>query len=216
MPAWCKVWIFMVVMTQAREDVVADSPVGDAPWGHASGWAQLYGQRRTVSCVVLGLEHGTALAEMFDSLSDALTEAGYPWEVLMVDVAANPRLSSLLMAWSERSGFRRVVLSGGTTPALALTQALGRARGDAVLLMEAHGGELAVPIPEMVSRWSDGLEVVRSRWIGLEHLRSTAGAAARDATGGAVEQLLGEEALLLDRRVIDGLLGDKRPPATQR
>lgn len=206
----------MVVMTQTREDVVADSRVGDAPWGHASGWAQLYGQRRTVSCVVLGLEHGTALAEMFDSLSDALTEAGYPWEVLMVDAAVNPRLSSLLGAWSERSGFQRVVLPGGTTPALALPLALARARGDAVLLMEAHGGELAMPIPEMVSRWSDGLGVVRSRWIGLEHRRSTPRGAARDATGGAVAQLLGEEALLLDRSVVDGLLGDARSPATPR
>ena len=203
-------------MTHVREAVTADAPADDAPWGHASGWAQLYGQRRTVSCVVLGLEHYTALAEMFDSLSDALTEAGYPWEVLMVDATANPRLSSLLVAWSERSGFQRVALPAGTPPALTLTRALARARGDAVLLMEAHGGELAVPIPEMVSRWSDGLEVVRSRWVGLKHLRSAHRASAREATGDAVAQLLGEEALLLDRRVIDGLLGGAGSPATPR
>ena len=203
-------------MTQVREPIVAASSTDDAPWGHASGWAQLYGQRRTVSCVVLGLEQGTALAEMFDSLSDALTEAGYPWEVLMVDAAANPRLSLLLAAWSERSGFQRVTLPAGTAPALTLTRALARARGDAVLLMEAHGGELAVPIPEMVSRWSDGLEVVRSRWIGLEHLRSAHQAGARQGSGDPVAQLLSEEALLLDRRVVDGLLGGAEAPATPR
>lgn len=194
-------------LAQAREAIAADVPANDAPWGHASGWAQLYGQRRTVSCIVLGLERCTALAEMFDLLSDALTEAGYPWEVLMVDATANPRLSSLLGAWSERAGFQRVVLPAGTRPALMLTQALARARGDAVLLMEAHGGELAVPIPEMVSRWSDGMEVVRSRWAGLEHLHRSHRGSAREAPGNAVEQLLGEEALLLDRRAIDGLLG---------
>ena len=184
----------------------ADSLAHDAPWGHASGWAQLYGQRRTVSCVVLGLEQGTAVAEMFDSLSDDLTDAGYPWEVLMVDAMANPRLSSLLVAWSERSGFRRVAVPA-TTPARRLTQALRRARGDAVLLMEAHGGQLALPIPEMVSRWSDGMEVVRSRWTGLEHLHSGRRDSAREVLANSVEQVLGEEALLLDRRLIDSLLG---------
>ena len=45
-------------MTQVPEPIVAASSTDDAPWGHASGWAQLYGQRRTVSCVVLGLEQG--------------------------------------------------------------------------------------------------------------------------------------------------------------
>ena len=200
-------------MTQVREPIVAASSTDDAHWGHASGWAQLYGQRRTVSCVVLGLEPGTALAEMFDSLSDALTEAGYPWEVLMVDAAANPRLSLLLAAWSERAGFQRVALPVGTAPALTLTRALARARGDAVLLIAAHGGELAVPIPEMVSRWSDGLEVVRSRWTGLEHLRGAHWASARETTGNSLAQLLGEEALLLDRKVIDALLGGADSPA---
>ena len=82
--------------------------------------------------------------------------------------------------------------------------------------MEAHGGELAVPIPEMVSRWSDGPEVVRSRWISLEHLRSAHQAGARQGSGDPVAQLLSEEALLLDRRVVDGLLGGAEAPATPR
>ena len=203
----------MVAMAQLRE---AGAACDDAPWGHASGWAQLYGERRTVSCVVLGLEHRADLAGIFDSLSDDLTEAGYPWEVLMVDAALNPRLSSLLAAWGERAGFRHFAVPAGTAPALTLSRALARARGDAVLLLEAHAGQLDVPIPEMVTRWSDGLEVVRSRWSGLAHRRAAREPFSREATGGSVAQLLGEEALLLDRRVIDALLNAAGSPAIPR
>lgn len=192
-------------------------PDDEAPWGHASGWAQLYGQRRNVSCVVLGLDHTTGLAEIFDSLSDALTEAGYPWEVLMVFAGANRQLSSLLGAWCERPGFRRISLPSDTSAALTLKFALEQARGDAVLLLEAHGGELSVPIPEMVSQWSDGVEIVRSRWLdsagvgstGQERpqVRSAGSVPTPSPQGDGLKRLLGEEALLLDRRVIEVLLG---------
>jgi len=82
--------------------------------------------------------------------------------------------------------------------------------------MQAHGGELAVSIPEMVSRWSDGMEVVRSRWIGLEHARTGARPARPEqapqaASSDALERLLSEEAILLDRRAINAVLGEARP-----
>lgn len=205
-----------MVATHLHDTLVSEASADDVPWGYASGWAQLYGQRRNVSCLVLGLEHATGLAEMFDSLSDALTEAGYPWEVLMVDTMLRAPLSKVLMGWGERPGFRRVALPAGTPATLALTLGLQRARGDAVLLMQAHGGELAVPIPEMVSRWSDGVEVVRSRWIGLEHVRSAArpgglAQAPQPAPSDALERLLSDEAILLDRRAINAVLGQAGP-----
>jgi hypothetical protein len=203
-----------------RDALVPDVSADDVPWGYASGWAQLYGQRRNVSCVVVGLQHATGLPEMFDSLSDALTEAGYPWEVLMVDTSCGAQLSRVLAAWGERPGFRRVELPAGTPATLALTLGLERARGDAVVLMQAHGGELAVSIPEMVSRWSDGLKVVRSRWIGIEHRRNAVGKApalpassdsASAAPADALERLLGEEAVLLDRRAIEAVFAEAHP-----
>jgi hypothetical protein len=203
--------------TRMRDAFATDLSTEDAPWGYASGWAQLYGQRRNVSCVVVGLQHATGLPEMFDSLSDALTEAGYPWEVLMVDTSQGAQLSRVLAGWGERPGFRRVALPAGTTATLALRLGLARARGDAIVLMQAHGGELAVPIPEMVLRWSDGLKVVRSRWVGLEHRRSANGRAcapqapsssAATALADALERLLGEEAILLDRGAVETMLGE--------
>ena len=195
-----------------------DSAADELPWGYASGWAQLYGQRRNVSCVVLGLGDCTGLATIFDSLSDELTEAGYPWEVLMVDAGANPVLSSWLRAWCERPGFRRVVLPLGAAPSLALTVGLEKARGDAVLLMEARDGELAISIPDMVSRWSDGLEVVRSRWVdsgGAGHAGSQRPSAGQQTTrspgthpsgASGFGRLLGDEVVLLDRHAVSALL----------
>ncbi|MEQ1685691.1 MAG: hypothetical protein ABL916_18750 [Burkholderiaceae bacterium] len=192
--------------------------VEDSPWGHASGWAQLSGKQHNVSCVVLGLVDPTRLAGMFDSLSDALTEAGYPWEVLMIDVGASRSLSGLLGAWCGRQGFRRIALPADTPPAAALAIGLERARGDAVLLTTARSGVLVPSIPQMVTQWSEGLEIVRATWVdsfdahepvpASVRNRSTGGesnappGAAADSLGG----MLGEEALLLDRQAVKSLL----------
>jgi Glycosyl transferase family 2 len=196
-----------MVTSRMHAETAAETNADETPWAHASGWAQLSGLRRNVSCVVLGLAEPEGVAEIFDSLSDALTEAGYPWEILMVDVGASRPLSELLTAWSERPGFRRITLPPGTLAALALTHGLEKARGDAVLLMEARGADLAVPIPEMVSQWSDGVEIVKSKWLAAGHA-SSAGTTARPDDG--LGHLLGEYAVLLDRRTVELLLGEAR------
>lgn len=192
-----------------------------SPWGHASGWAQLPGTQRNVSCVVLGLADPTGLAALFDSLSDALTEAGYPWEVLMIDAGASRTLSSLLGAWCGRPGFRRVALPADTPSAAMLAIGLERARGDAVLLTTARRGVLAPSIPEMVSQWSAGLEIVRARWVdGFDAHQPAAadtrirasggesGALSRPA-GDSLGRMLAEEAILLDREAVNALLSGR-------
>lgn len=185
-----------------------DWHVDDSHWGHASGWAQLPGMQHNVSCVVLGLADPTGLAEVFDSLSDALTEAGYPWEVLMIDVGASPPLSHLLSAWCGRPGFRRVALPAHTPAAATLSTGLKRARGDAVLLTTARSAALVPSIPEMVSRWSEGLEVVRARWVDpLDAHMPAPGSAKTAEAGDSLRQLLEEGAILLDRQAVSLLLG---------
>lgn len=194
-----------------------DSQIDDSPWGHASGWAQLSGTQHNVSCVVLGLADSGDLATLFDSLSDALTEAGYPWEVLMVDVGASGRLSALLGAWCGRPGFRRIALPAGTPTAATLTTALKSARGDAVLLTTAHSGVLAPSIPEMITRWSEGTEIVQSRWVDPfgQPAELPTGALTEGSddvpapAGDALKRMLDEEAFLLDRHTVNSLLGER-------
>jgi hypothetical protein len=178
----------------------------------------LSGTQHNVSCVVLGLVDPSRLAEMFDALSDALTEAGYPWEVLMIDVGASRALSGLLGAWCGRPGFRRIALPADTPPAAALAIGLERARGDAVLLTTARSGVLVPSIPQMVTQWSEGLEIVRATWVDAfdarepvpaSFLNRAAGGGPSDPLGAAAESLggmLGKEAILLDRQTVKSLL----------
>lgn len=193
----------------------------DSAWGHASGWAQLPGQQHNVSCVVLGLADFSGLTALFDSFSDALTEAGYPWEVLMIDAGTSRTVSGLLEAWCGRPGFRHIALPADTTPVAMLTIGLERARGDAVLVTTAHSGVLVPSIPEMVTQWSEGLELVSARWVEPlgEHGHAAAQAPIRaragpsqspSATAGdALGRALGEGALLLDRQAVAALLGGR-------
>jgi hypothetical protein len=196
-------------------DLLSDA---SSTWGHASGWAQLTGTRHNVSCLVVGITNSTGLAAVFDALSDELTEAGYPWEVVMVDAGAGAQLSDFLDSWRQRQGFRRVSLPRGTSAHVMLCEALKEARGDAVLLLSPHRNALAIDAAEMISRWSAGIEVVRSPYLdrsamGLDEIDASPqhgleAQALGAGTGGAgcAPEVLRHEALLLDKRIVAILL----------
>ena len=65
-------------------------------WAHASGWAQISGTRRTVSCVLTCRNQAPTLAKLLPFLSDTLTECGYPWEIIVVDIASVDQPRALL------------------------------------------------------------------------------------------------------------------------
>jgi hypothetical protein len=129
-------------------------------WAHASGWSQLSGERRTVSCIVAVLAHVAALPSLLPSLSDTLTECGYPWEVIIVDVGGDEKLRRMLQGWTELPGFWSVLLDEGTSKAQAFTVGLEVARGDAVLVL---GGEPPWPLrllPDAIAQWEVGAQLV--------------------------------------------------------
>jgi hypothetical protein len=187
-------------------------------WGHASGWAQLSGTRRTVSCLVVGIVRPTGLAALFHKLSDELTEAGYPWEVVMVDAGAGSELSDLLDQWRQRQGFHRIAMPQGTSAQSMLSAALEEARGDAVLLMSPHLNALAIDVSDMISCWLDGTEVVRSPYrdrpteephqpdVLQRSLREVQALNPRDLGADGAPEISRHGALLLDKRIVEMLL----------
>jgi hypothetical protein len=189
-------------------------------WGHASAWEQLGGERRRVSCVVILAKEPSDLASILDSISDGLTEAGYPWEVLIVYSGADEMTVRCLNACRRRPGFQLIEAASHLNIGQLLTLGLARSRGDAVLVMEASEEELSIPIPAMVSRWFEGLEIVISRRL------TTSKAVLNDALRACGlrpppfdpatsehsrerrDDILVDGVLLLDRKLVDQLLGN--------
>lgn len=184
-----------------------------ASWAHVSGWAQLSGARRTVSCVLPCGRDARALVRLLPLLSDTLTECGYPWEVLVVSHDPLAGMQRWLHDWMELPGFRLVEPPGGLTDDTGFATGLMRARGDAVILCDARTPHPPALIQPMIERWEgdawlvyagrerDGQRPVLRHWDGdttLERVRDPSFALPQECT----------ELGLLDRRLVDWMTGD--------
>ncbi len=131
-----------------------------ASWAHSSGWVQLSGERRTLTCVVSCRNQARALSKLLPVLSDTLTECGYPWELIAVNVGSTDGTATLLAAWAELPGFRELSLAHDAAQAGAFSAGSAHARGDAVILVDASLHCDPVLIPRMVMRWESGARMV--------------------------------------------------------
>ena len=180
----------------------------DHSWAHASGWAQLSGSRRTVSCVLPCGQHTRTLQMLMPILSDTLTECGYPWELLLIDHGSDADSSALLHAWTDLPGFRHCQMRKPATSREAFTAGLSAARGDAVILFDPrvlHSPEL---VPRMILLWEADAVFVHASHdpdTGRSVLRQWDAAQARQRTESADFTMPAgcTELCLLDRQLID-------------
>ena len=183
---------------------------GHASWAHVSGWAQLSGHRQNVSCIVPALEHGSVLAELLPTLSDVLTECGYPWEVIVVDAGSRDETDRVLREWCEVDGFRALMLHGDVGRESTLTIGLAEARGDAAVLLDPASAYPLTLLTRMVILWESGAELVcamRDPRRGEECvLRSWDPSAPDDAQGLPALNVDTCKLMLIDRRLVDLLL----------
>lgn len=178
-----------------------------AGWAHVSGWAQLHGRRRSVSCVIPVRDQLPTLRALLPSLSDLLTECGYPWEVIIVDAASSDGTERVMSAWCELPGYRLVALDDDVGRAGAIVVGFEAARGDAVILLDAVVEHPLSIIGEMVQSWEAGETVVVAAHDALSGdsvLRlPSQGGPAMPALGTANS---GSDLFLLDRQVVRNLL----------
>ena len=185
---------------------------GQPEWAHVSGWAQLSGSPRKVSCVVTCCDSAMLLTRLLPELSDLLTEAGFPWEITCVDGASSDGTAELLAQWSELPGFRWIRLERDYGQTAAMQTGLRHAIGDAVILVSADADLSAQLLPDMIEKWDEGNDVVvlgSDGGGGLDRLVCW----NLDAPGGQPQGMFGEQmpagagqSMLLDRRVVDLLL----------
>lgn len=181
-----------------------------AGWAHVSGWAQLYGTRRSLSCVIPARDQLPTLRALLPPLSDLLTECGYPWELIVVDVASRDGTERVLSAWCELPGYRLIALDEDVGRAGAIVTGLEAARGDAVILLDAAVEHPLSLIGDMVQRWEGGDPVV----VAAHDTRSGDSVLhvpgqARPGSSAVAGLRLADDAsdlVLLDRRVVLDLL----------
>lgn len=133
---------------------------GTTGWAHASGWAQLYGTRRSVSCVIPVHNHLVHLRGLLPVLSDLLTECGYPWETIIVDSGSSDGTEHVLRAWCELPGYRLLAIDDDVGRASSIVLGFEAARGDAVILLDAEAPHPLTMISEMVQRWEAGAPAI--------------------------------------------------------
>lgn len=145
---------------QGRWYPVADPDDSGVGWAHVSGWAQLHGTRRSLSCVIPARDQLPTLRELLPPLSDLLTECGYPWELIVVDVASRDGTERVLSAWCELPGYRLIALDEDVGRAGAIVTGFEAARGDAVILLDAALEHPLSIVGDMVQHWEAGETVV--------------------------------------------------------
>ena len=190
-----------------------DAFPSDPSWAHVSGWNQLSGALRKLSCVVSSLEEAEELSRLLPTLSDTLTECGYPWEVIIVSTGASERTTQLLRGWAEIPGFWSVALAQTAGRAAALTAGLEASRGDAVIILSCVPRMLSHLLPRAILHWESGAQLV---YAIPDETRQPASLGWWDAQ--MVDRMIegnlpvtlppgSTDLALLDRRVVKFLLG---------
>jgi glycosyltransferase involved in cell wall biosynthesis len=179
----------------------------DIGWAHVSGWAQLNGTRRSLSCIVPVHNELPRLRQLLPALSDTLTECGFPWEIIVVDRASRDGTEAAMRTWCELPGYRLLALDGSIDAATATALGFTAARGDGIVLLDATGEHRLWALSEMVMRWDAGGTVVL---MTEDHRTGEFIVQARQpvstAPGWAQDDATEAELVLLDRSVVLDLL----------
>lgn len=84
-----------------------------------------------------------------------------PAEVIFIDDGSQDRSAQILAAWlQENPSFRLLRLSRNFGHQAAITAGMDRARGEAVIVMDADLQDPPCVVPELIARWKEGYDIV--------------------------------------------------------
>ena len=116
--------------------------------------------RPAISCVVPAFNEADNLGPLLGGLTAQLATLTDRWEVIVIDDGSRDATPAAMAPWLTRPGVRYVRLSRNFGKEAALTAGIDRAEGDVVLLMDADLQHPASLVPEMVSAWVKGADMV--------------------------------------------------------
>jgi len=115
----------------------------------------------TLTVVLPVYNEAPLLPELHQRLLATLTALGLPWNVVYVDDGSSDASLEVLTGFAGADPRVAVLaLSRNFGHQMALTAGLDHARGEAVVLMDSDLQDPPELIPELVSRWREGLDVV--------------------------------------------------------
>jgi glycosyltransferase involved in cell wall biosynthesis len=165
-----------------------------------------------VSCVVPAYNEHDNLALLLPRLQAVLNQTSGDWEVIVVDDGSRDATATLMTAWTQNLGFRYLQLSRNFGKEAAITAGIEAAVGDAVLILDADHQHPPELLPEMLSRWQAGIDMVYA----VRENRSDESVAKRLGTklfysllkssSGVVVPPNAGDFRLMDRKVVDALL----------
>jgi hypothetical protein len=177
-----------------------------------SGWAERSRGRKRVSCVILRSPTPAWARASLPQVSDALTEVGYPWEVVVIDPCPETKDYGPFALWTQLPGFRVVLTDGRKSAASAFRAGLCAARGDAVILLDDASDGAIARMPEVLSLWENGNAVISMDRNDSCQVRVVANSpkgvarACMKLSGDASLAAGGVQVLMLDRQATDALL----------
>ncbi|MDH3746088.1 MAG: glycosyltransferase family 2 protein, partial [Acidobacteriota bacterium] len=116
-----------------------------------------------LSIVVPALDEEENLVPLFDELAPILDDLGLPWELLFVDDGSRDETWSRVLQLGERDPrVRGLRLSRNFGHQYALLAGISRARGEAVVTMDADLQHPPRIVPQLVEEWRKGNRVVHT------------------------------------------------------
>jgi dolichol-phosphate mannosyltransferase len=116
-----------------------------------------------LSVVVPALDEEENILPLFERLEPVLDELGLSWELLFVDDGSRDGTWSEVQALGERDArVRGLRLSRNFGHQYALVAGISRARGRAIVTMDADLQHPPGLIPELVAKWRDGSLIVHA------------------------------------------------------
>lgn len=113
-----------------------------------------------LSCVIPCYNEAANLRLLLPVLSEQLNDCTSEWEVILVNDGSRDDTSAVFDEWTRQPGFRAIEFSRNFGKEAALTAGLQAANGDVVVLMDSDMQHPPRFIPEMISQWQAGSDVV--------------------------------------------------------
>jgi dolichol-phosphate mannosyltransferase len=102
-----------------------------------------------------------SLPELIRRIREVMQKIGEPWELVLVDDGSSDGSTELIQEFAqEDSRIVPVIFARNFGHQIAITAGLDYSKGQAVVIMDADLQDPPEVIPDLISRWKEGYEVV--------------------------------------------------------